>query len=259
MAPSPFLFTMPVCTSEEKGQDLLLHNVGVLLGGGRTGLPPRTVGVLLVPLTVENDELIYVPSLTRVACRGQSSSLSEIMQIVTSAVWWFLLFNTGLCQVLDCIVYAQSGCVLDIKLGHISPSQFFRSDIIIGCFDVAFKVTVQKTYVWSLGLSDLMTPYRWCYSMPCVNSPLVVQYFWVHSFSCQATAPSTTLTSAYGLGGTSALRAVPWLHEHPDRFVVKPMGHGGTCLSTVFLRKALTSLVVSSSTNPVQLRLIPSI
>ena len=60
------------------------------------------------------------------------------------------------------------------------------------------------------------------------NSPLVVQYFWSASFSCPAPAPSTTMTSAYGLGaetvGTSALRAELWLHEHPERFVVKPMG-----------------------------------
>ena len=44
----------------------------------------------------------------------------------------------------------------------------------------------------------------------------------------QAPAPSTTMTSAYCLGagtvGTSALRAVPLLHEHPKRFAVEADG-----------------------------------
>ena len=41
------------------------HNVREYLGGGRTGLPPRTVNVHLMPMAVENDELIYVPKPTR--------------------------------------------------------------------------------------------------------------------------------------------------------------------------------------------------
>ena len=66
-------------------------------------------------------------------------------------------------------------------------------------------------------------------SMPRVILLSLCNTFLSTSFSCQAPAPSTTMTSAHGLGaetvGTSALRAVPWLHEHPERCVVKPVGH----------------------------------
>ena len=43
-----------------EGTGPLPHNVRECLGGGRTGLPPRTDGVHLMPMAEENDELIYV-------------------------------------------------------------------------------------------------------------------------------------------------------------------------------------------------------
>ena len=59
--------------------------------------------------------------------------------------------------------------------------------------------------------------------------PLAVQYFLVHFVSCQAPSPSTTINSAYSLGvktiETSALRAVPRLHEHLEQFAVEAVDH----------------------------------
>ena len=137
--------------------------------------------------------------------------------------------------------------------GHTEPFfRFSRSDIIIGfsndgCSDVAFKVTVRKTYVWSLDLSDLTTPYRWCIQcLVSFTSRCAIP--WSTSSSCQALAPSTTMTSAYGLSAgtvrTSALRAVPWLHEHPERFAVE--ADGPLCIP-VWRR---------TSTDPVQLEIL---
>ena len=53
-------------TSEEEGLHLSLppHNAGECLGGGRTGLPPRTVGVCFVHMVGENDELNILHSQT---------------------------------------------------------------------------------------------------------------------------------------------------------------------------------------------------
>ena len=51
---SPFLLTLPVCTSEEEGQALLLTLTT------STSEEEGQVGVLLVPLTVEINEFVYV-------------------------------------------------------------------------------------------------------------------------------------------------------------------------------------------------------
>ena len=60
------------------------------------------------------------------------------------------------------------------------------------------------------------------------NSPLVVQYFLEHFVLLPST--STLDHTDFSLrprcrnGRTSALRAVPWLHEHSERFVVEADG-----------------------------------
>ena len=94
---------MPASTSEEKGQGLPPHNVGEYFGGEGTGPSPHNVGVYIMPMaeeeTPEQDELNVTRPETgaRGNCRERSSSLSEIMQIVTSAVrvLWFMWYWDG--------------------------------------------------------------------------------------------------------------------------------------------------------------------
>ena len=65
------------------------------------------------------------------------------------------------------------------------------------------------------------------------------------------------MTSAYDLGagtvGTSALRAVPWLHEHPERFVVEADGPLCVSVDGVLAESSDVHGLVSTSTDPVQL------
>ena len=61
---SPFLLATPVSTSEEDRQNPPPHNDREYLGGGRTGLPPRTVGMYLMHLIGNDDELNILHSLT---------------------------------------------------------------------------------------------------------------------------------------------------------------------------------------------------
>ena len=70
---SPFLLTTPVSTSEEEGTGHPPHNVREYLGGGRTGLPPHTVGVYFMHMVGNSVELntSTFPDLPCGNCRGQ--------------------------------------------------------------------------------------------------------------------------------------------------------------------------------------------
>ena len=83
---TPFLLTLPGTTSEEEGTGPPPHTDREYLGGGRQAFLLTPVGEYFMHTFGENDELIYVLTYTCGNCRGQSSSHSRIMQIVTSAV-----------------------------------------------------------------------------------------------------------------------------------------------------------------------------
>ena len=77
---------MPVSTSEEEGQALPPpHNVRKNFGGEGTGPSPHNVGVYLMAEQNDEPNVLRPQTYTCGYCRGRSSSLSEIMQIVTSA------------------------------------------------------------------------------------------------------------------------------------------------------------------------------
>ena len=65
----------------------LLTMTGEYLGGGRTGLPPHTVGEYFMHMIGNNDELNILHSQTYRAVTVEGDrTVFQIMQIVTSAV-----------------------------------------------------------------------------------------------------------------------------------------------------------------------------
>ena len=84
------------------------------------------------------------------------------------------------------------------------------------------------------------------------------------SFSCQAPAPSTTMTSAYGLGaGTVGLLLFGQclgFTNTPNDLLLKPMSHCVyVSVDGVLAESSDVHGLVSTSTDHVQLRLIPSV